>query len=69
MWEMDELLNLYKVNMNYIKDMDEDSFKIMQKSMALVDSSKKLMIKQADVMDEQTKKLDKILKILESRES
>ena len=47
--------------------MDEKNLNAMQKSIKLYKKSKELSIKMAEMMDEQDKKLDKIIKLLEAK--
>lgn len=54
-------------SMEVIEYLDEDTFKMVQKSMTLYKKSKELSIAMAARMDEQDKKLDKILKLLEEK--
>ena len=68
--EMDELIGMAMSEMDVmeqIKNMNPDSLKAYQLSIKLIDSSKDLMVKQAEMIEEQDKKLDKILKLLEKK--
>ena len=70
MKECDELMELYVgqfSNLDTIQYMDEKSLNAMQKSIKLYKKSKELSIKMAEMMDEQDKKLDKIIKLLEAK--
>lgn len=68
--ECDEIMEVCMAqmgSMDIIESIDEDSFKMLQKSMSLYKKSKELSIAMAARMDEQDKKLDKILKLLEEK--
>lgn len=54
-------------DMDAIECLDEKSLNAMQKSIKLYKKSKELSIKMAEMMDEQDKKLDKIIKLLEAK--
>ena len=64
--ECDELMEIgmSKISLNEIS---EDDFKVFKKTMNLLDTSKKLAIKQAEIIEQQNEKLDKILKLLEKK--
>ena len=53
------------IDSSTIKYMDPEQLKLIQDSMTLIDQSYELAIEQAKVIDEQSKKLDKILSLLE----
>ena len=68
--ECDELMELgigQLSSLDTIEYMDEDSLNVMQRSIKLYKKSKELSIKMAEMMDEQDKKLDKIIKLLEAK--
>ena len=70
MKECDELMDLcigQFSNLDTIQHMDEKSLNAMQKSIKLYKKSKELLIKMAEMTDEQDKKLDKIIKLLEAK--
>lgn len=55
------------IDSSTIKYMDPEQLKLIQDSMTLIDQSYELAIEQAKVIDEQSKKLDKILSLLEKQ--
>ena len=70
MKECDELMELsigQCADMDAIECLDEVSLNAMQKTIKLYKKSKELSIKMAEMMDEQDKKLDKIIKLLEAK--
>lgn len=71
MKECDELMALsidQMADMDTIEYLDETSLNVMQRTIKLYKKSKELSIKMAEMMDEQDKKLDKIIKMLETKE-
>ena len=46
-------------------NMDEEAYKGIKSAMKLLNSSKELLLKQAQIIDDQTRKLDLILAALE----
>ena len=70
MKECDELMELsigQLSSLDTIEYMDEDSLDVMKRTIKLYKKSKELSIKMAEMMDEQDKKLDKIIKLLEAK--
>ena len=68
--ECDELMELgigQLSSLDTIEDMDEDSLNVMQRTIKLYKKSKELSIKMAEMIDEQDKKLDRIIKLLEAK--
>lgn len=68
--EMDELMNdvISKTfSLDTVSCMNNDDIELMKRSLDLYNSAKKLAIKQAEIIDEQNKKLDKILVLLEKK--
>lgn len=68
MKECDELMELcigQSFDMNAIECLDEKSLDVTQRTISLYKKSKELLIKMAEMIDEQDKKLDKIIKLLE----
>ncbi len=47
--------------------MDAEEFELMQRCLKMYKSAKELAIKQAEIIENQDKKLDKILKLLEKK--
>lgn len=64
--ECDELMEIGMSKMS-LNEISEDEFKVFKKTMNLLDTSKKLAIKQAEIIEQQNEKLDKILKLLEKK--
>lgn len=64
--ECDELMEIGMSKMS-LNEISEDDFKAFKKTMNLLDTSKKLAIKQAEIIEQQNEKLDKILKLLEKK--
>ena len=64
--ECDELMEIGMSKMS-LNEISEDDFKVFKKTMNLLDTSKKLAIKQAEIIEQQNEKLDKILKLLEKK--
>ena len=54
-----------KFTVSDIMNMDEEGYKGIKASMKLLNSSKELVLKQAQIIDDQTRKLDLILAALE----
>lgn len=50
-----------------LEGMDETTFKMYKLMLNMIDTSKELAVKQAELMEEQDKKLDKILKLVEKK--
>ena len=70
MKECDEVMDLCMGrlgSLDTIMYLDEASLSMIQKSISLYKKSKELLIKMAGMMDEQDKKLDKIIKLLETK--
>lgn len=70
MKECDELMELsigQLSSLDTIEYLDETSLDLMQRIIKLYKKSKELSIKTAEMMDEQDKKLDKIIKLLEAK--
>ena len=70
MKECDELMGLcigQLSSLDTIEYMGETSLNVMQKAIKLYKKSKELSIKMAEKIDEQDKKLDKIIKLLEAK--
>ena len=70
MKECDELMELSIGQLSIldtIEYLDETSLGLMQRIIKLYKKSKELSIKMAEMMDEQDKKLDKIIKLLEAK--
>lgn len=70
MKECDELMEMCTAqlsSLDTIEYLDETSLNVMQKTIKLYKKSKELSIKMAEMMDEQDKKLDKIIKLLEAK--
>lgn len=65
--EMMELLGGY-VELSMLTNMDGDEFKLMQLYLKMIDVTKDFAVKQAELMDNQTEKLDLILSKLEKME-
>lgn len=66
--EMMEVVDeLFSISM--FGEMDDEMLKMMKLYMKSIDLSKEYMLKQAGVIDEQSKKLDLILSKLEEKES
>ena len=68
--ERDEVMDLCigKIgNMETIIGLDDASLNMMKKTISLYKKSKELSIKMAEMMDEQDKKLDKIIRLLEEK--
>lgn len=66
--EMDEIMDLFmkQAGLNeMMMKMDETDFVLMKKSLSLMNASKKLMLKQAEMIDDQTEKMNLILEKLE----
>ena len=65
--EIDDIMNM---SMRYFEfndfiNMDKDQLEAIQKFVCIINTSKELMMEQAEMMEEQNKKLDLILKYLE----
>ena len=54
-----------KFTVSDIMNMDEETYKGIKSAMKLLNSSKELSLKQAQIIDDQTRKLDLILAALE----
>ena len=54
-----------KFTVSGIMNMDEEAYKGIKSAMKLLNSSKELLLKQAQIIDDQTRKLDLILAALE----
>ena len=70
MKECDEVMDLCMGqlgSLDTIMYLDEASLSMIQKSISLYKKSKELLIKMAGIMDEQDKKLDKIIRLLETK--
>ena len=70
MKECDELMDLTMgqlADMDAIECLDETSLDAMKKTIKIYKKSKELSIKMAEMIDEQDKKLDKIIKLLEAK--
>ena len=68
--EMDELMELCMKKSdvsNMFLHMDAEEFELMQRCLKMYKSAKELAIKQAEIIENQDKKLDKILKLLEKK--
>ena len=68
--ECDEMMDICMSQlggMDEIMGLDETSLAMVQKSISLYKKLKELSIKMAGMMDEQDKKLDKIIKLLETK--
>ena len=68
--ELDELMKVC-ISKTFTTDMfanmEDDEIKLMQSCFKMYDTAKELAFKQAEIIDEQNKKLDKILSKLEMR--
>lgn len=58
---MDALMRQTGVSVLTLKDVDNDDFVAIKAGLKLLDTSNKLIIKQAEIMDEMNKKLDTLL--------
>lgn len=70
MVECDELMDMFigqVADMDTIECMDEASLNAMKKTFSIYKKSKELSIKMAEMVDEQDKKLDKIIEMLEAK--
>ena len=70
MKECDELMDLTMgqlADMDAIECLDETSLDAMKKTIKIYKKSKELSIKMAEMIDEQDKKLDTIIKLLEAK--
>ena len=70
MKECDELMELsisQLSDIDAIECLDETSLNVMKRTIKLYKKSKELSIKMAEMMDEQDKKLDEIIKLLEAK--
>ena len=68
--EMDELMKVCinkTFTTNMFADMEDDEIKFMQNCFKMYDSAKELAFKQAEIIEEQNAKLDKILRLLEKK--
>ena len=68
--ECDEIMDICMKQlggMDSIMCLDDTSLAAMQKSISLYKKTKELSIKMAEMMDEQDKKLDKIIRLLETK--
>ena len=62
--ETNEIMDVMKKMMyeeDVLEDMDENTLKIYQISMKMVETSKKLLVEQAEIMESMNEKLDKLL--------
>ena len=64
--ELDELMNIACAEIDP-RTWNEKDFSAFKKMMSMVDTSKELAIKQAETIEQQNEKLDKILKLLEKK--
>ena len=68
--ECDDLMNLsikQMSNLDSFGSLEEDTLNVSLRSVKLYKKTKDLSLKMAEMMDEQDKKLDKILKLLETK--
>ena len=65
--EIDDIMNksMRYFEFNDFINMDKDQLEAIQKFVCIINTSKELMMEQAEMMEEQNKKLDLILKYLE----
>lgn len=62
--ETNEIMDVMKKMMyeeDVLEDMDENTLKIYQISMKMVETSNKLLVEQAEIMESMNEKLDKLL--------
>lgn len=72
MAEMDEVVGIamkQAFSMNMVANMSMDELTALQKCASLLEKSKEVAFAQAKMMDDQNEKLDKLLRLLEKKES
>lgn len=70
MEQVNELMNLCLAQMSpmeMIAETPEDAFKALKLSIEIMKTSKELALKQAEAIEAQNEKLDKIIRLLEKR--
>lgn len=70
MEQVNELMNIYLAqmySMEMITEIPEDAFKALKLSIEIMKTSKELALKQAEAIEAQNEKLDKIIRLLEKR--
>ena len=70
MEQVNELMNICLAQMSpmeMITETSEDAFKALKLSIEIMKTSKELALKQAEAIEAQNEKLDKIIRLLEKR--
>lgn len=62
--ELEKELIKYMADNETFDELDSDELNLLSKMKAMVDTSMKVMLKQAELLEEQNKKIDKILELV-----
>ena len=62
--ELEKELIKYMANNETFDELDSDELNLLSKMKAMVDTSMKVMLKQAELLEEQNKKINKILELV-----
>ena len=62
--ELEKELIKYMADNETFDELDSDELNLLSKMKAVVDTSMKVMLKQAELLEEQNKKIDKILELV-----
>ena len=62
--ELEKELIKYMANNETFDELDSDELNLLSKMKAVVDTSMKVMLKQAELLEEQNKKINKILELV-----
>ena len=62
--ELERELIKYMADNETFDELDSDELNLLSKMKAVVDTSMKVMLKQAELLEEQNKKIDKILELV-----
>ena len=62
--ELEKGLIKYMADNETFDELDSDELNLLSKMKAMVDTSMKVMLKQAELLEEQNKKIDKILELV-----
>ena len=65
--ELEKGLIKYMADNETFDELDSDELNLLSKMKAMVDTSMKVMLKQAELLEEQNKKIDKILELVKKK--
>ena len=64
--ELEKELIKYMADNEAFDDLDDDELNLLSKMKAMVDTSMKVMLKQAELLEEQNEKINKILELVKT---